>query len=124
MAVMIGAAGRDFYEFLVLEGAPADPEEETPAVPIERQLQAAEVIGQIAHADDFLPEVASWPPLEPQRSEILWRVLETAKGDILAELWWGKWRHMIKRPEHRARVIAWIEEKLGSPISDYGPPGG
>jgi hypothetical protein len=121
MDVVCRSAGRDFFEWLVLEGAPAEPE--TPWVPMEEQLAAADAIGRDLFEHGLYPELDAWPPADPERAEILCSILEVAKGDVLAEMWWGKFRHMIRRPEHRARVIAWIEEKLGSPVSDYGPGG-
>lgn len=125
VATMCRAAGRDFWEFLILEGVTPDLSKETPVVPIEEVLEAAEVIGDdlAASHGGVLPgwDGQRWPPEKERRTEVLLTIAEVSKGDILAELWWGKWRTLIKRPQNRARVIAWIEDKLGSPISEYGP---
>jgi hypothetical protein len=109
MTVLARAAGNDFDDFLTLEGYP--PESPTERVPMELMLEAGESIVPMI----FLPEdLATFP--EERRRELVASVIEEAKGQALEAAWETRISDQLRSPETRARIIGFIEGKLGRAI--------
>lgn len=103
------AAGDDMEDFFILEGFP--PGEPRERVSVEAVLAAAQCLMRCCE-EDGMP----FPPRDAPLTEQLLDIAEVAKGQALEAWWWTVAEQVLHKPEKRARVIAFIEGKLGQAL--------
>ena len=109
MTVLAQAAGNDFNDWLSGEGLPLEHPPER--VPMDQILEAGESMVPMI----FLPEELAGLS-EERRRRLVGETIEEAKGQALEALWETRISDQIRNPEWRARIMGFIESKLGRHI--------
>lgn len=107
MTTLARRAGQDLQEFLILDtGILPDEEDAVPEVTVE----------DVTEAGRIMAEAIGDPPEDPQGCA------ETVICQVLEGWWWSVGNKALTVPAKRARIIAYIEGRIGRPL-DLEDPG-